>query len=134
MIVTNVDTSSRQKKTKIEYKVDAGTDSSLMPLNVFEILFPIATVEQLIKHKDKSVMLCTYNKTCIPQLGVCSVNIKHKNKQKLCRFFVVPVGSPALLGMPDIEALVILSMSAAQQNQTTRKDQEWAKHARQDLC
>ena len=30
-------------------------------------------------------------------------NNKAKNGNKLCRFFLVPEGSPALLGMSDIE-------------------------------
>ena len=34
-----------------------------MPLDVFKILFPNATIEQLAKHKDKKVILYTYNKS-----------------------------------------------------------------------
>ena len=33
-----------------------------------------------------------------------------KNKYKLCTFFVVPVGGPALLGMPDIVIFDIQSV------------------------
>ena len=33
-----------------------------------------------------------------------------KTRYKLCRFFVVPGGGPALLGMPDIKILGILSV------------------------
>ena len=46
-----------------------------------------------------------YNKTTIPQLGILSVTINHKNKHKFHKFFVVPGNGLALLSMPDIEAL-----------------------------
>ena len=51
-----------------------------------------------------------YNKTSITQLGTCKVTIEHKNNTKRCHFFVVPGNSQALLGMPDIDALQILTI------------------------
>ena len=48
--------------------------------------------------------------TSIPQLGICNLTIKHKYKQKLHRFFVVPGNGPAILGMLEIEVQGILSM------------------------
>ena len=35
----------------------------------------------------------------------------HKGKQKICKFFVVPGSSPALLGMLDIENLGLLTIN-----------------------
>ena len=55
-----METSSRHKGTEIEYKVDTGNDINLMPVTTFKSLFPRATVEQLAKFKDKSVILHTY--------------------------------------------------------------------------
>ena len=63
---------------------------------------------KLANYKDKKVILHTYNKSSIPQLGVYRVNIMHKDKQKPCRFFAVPGGQPLLLGMPDVEKLELL--------------------------
>ena len=38
------------------------------------------------------------------ELEVCSmIIIRHKKKENLCRFFVVPRGSHVLLGMSDIQ-------------------------------
>ena len=42
-------------------------------------------------------------------MEICSVTLRDKNKANLCRIFVVPGGDSALLGMPDIEILGILS-------------------------
>ena len=39
-IVTKLDTSSTQKRAKKDYKIDTGSDGSLIPLNIFKILFP----------------------------------------------------------------------------------------------
>ena len=35
----------------------------------------------------------------------------HKDKQKPCKFFVVPGEGPSLLGMPDVETLELLSVN-----------------------
>ena len=51
-----------------------------------------------------------YNNLNIEQLGVCSVNLRHKDKVVRFRFFVVKGDSPALLGTADIELLGILKI------------------------
>ena len=47
----------------------------------------------------------TYNNLNTNQLGVCAVNMRHKDKVARCRITVVPGDSPALLDMPDMELL-----------------------------
>ena len=42
---------------------------------------------------------------------MCYLTLKHKEKQKVCRFFVVPQNSPALLDMPDTETLGVLTIA-----------------------
>ena len=56
-------------------------------------------------YKNKKTILCAYNNSCILQLSICQVTIMHTDKQKPCRFLVVPVGWSALLGMPGVEML-----------------------------
>ena len=66
----------------------------------------------------------------IPQLGICSVIVNHKNKQKLCRIFVVPGNIPVLLGMSDIELLDVLTNNCntidvqASYNQIRKKQED----------
>ena len=67
-----------------------------MSLVIFKISFHRPTMEQLAKHKDKGFILQTHNKSKIMQLGEHYVRRIHKNKDMLCRFFVVPGGCPAL--------------------------------------
>ena len=49
-----------------------------MLINMFKTLFPRISITDLIKYTDTKVVLCTYNNSCIPQLGVCKVSIIHK--------------------------------------------------------
>ena len=62
-IITKSETSSRHKRAKMKNKVDTVSDVNLMPIGIFKVLFLKATMEQLGKHKDKRVILCTYSKT-----------------------------------------------------------------------
>ena len=48
-------------------------------------------------NKNKSIVLKSHSKPILPQLGIGNVAINHKNKQKLCRYFVGPRTSLALL-------------------------------------
>ena len=63
-----------------------------MHLHLYKKLFPRETKEQLAATKDIKIKLETYNRTAITQLGICKVKIEHTNKQKMCKFFVVPEG------------------------------------------
>ena len=50
------------------------------------------------------------------QLRACSITRRYKNKDKLCIFFVVTWGGPALLEIPDIMILGILNMRCNTEN------------------
>ena len=80
-----------------------------MPLHIFKKLFPGVTNEQLAETINKHILLKTYNKTTITQLGMCKVMIEHENNRKRCQFFVVAGNGHALLGMPDTDALQIIN-------------------------
>ena len=81
------------------YQIDTDSDGNIIPIHVFRILFPKAIKEQLVDTKNRIIALKTYNKTIIPQLGICNVMINNKNKQMFCRHFVVPGNVQVLLGM-----------------------------------
>ena len=46
-IIAKLERGNRQKRANIEYKVDMGSDGNLLPLGVFKILFPKATLEYI---------------------------------------------------------------------------------------
>ena len=84
-----------------------------MPITIFKNLFPRATMEKLLKHKDISVISDIYNKTSMPQLGVYIITIKHKDKQGLYILFLVLGNNPALLGIAGIELLDIIHVKCS---------------------
>ena len=82
-----------------------------MPEYTFKKVLLETTNEQLAPTKNKYVILKTYNKTTVTQLGICTILIEHKYNKKKCRFFVVPGNGQVLLGMPDTDALNIINMN-----------------------
>ena len=70
----------------IKYKIDMGNDCNIMPTYLFKKLFPEVTNEQLVATVNKCILLEMYNKTTITQLGICKVNIEHKNIKKHVNF------------------------------------------------
>ena len=70
-----------QNSMTIPYKIDMGSDSNIMPIDIFETLFPGVTNEQLAATVNKCIMLKMYNKTTITQLRTCKVRKirKHVN-------------------------------------------------------
>ena len=92
---------------KNSLSVDTKSDSNIMPWHIFKKLFPGVTNVQLVKTINKHIMLKTFNKTNITQLGTCKVMIE----QKKCQFFAVPANGKALLGKPDIDALHIININ-----------------------
>ena len=81
----------------IKYKVDIESHGNLMPLDIFKIFYK-QTMQQLAKDKNKRVIFCDTQQIKIMHLVVCSVTMKHKNKDKLCRSFVNPGGSHRTIG------------------------------------
>ena len=63
----------------------------------------------MLQAKSMNTKLKTYNNTTIRHIGNCYIALTHKEEQKICKFFVVSGGGPALLGMPDIDNLGILT-------------------------
>ena len=70
------------------------------------MLFPETIMVELANYKK--VIISIYN-SCSHQLGICRVIPTHAYKQ--CRFLEFPVEWPALLGMPDVETLEVLSVN-----------------------
>ena len=51
----------------VPYKIDTGSNGNIMPLHMYNKLFPSITNEQLATPKNKNVPLKMYNKTTITQ-------------------------------------------------------------------
>ena len=51
------------------------------------------------------------NNKIIRQSGIYYLTLPHKEKQKVCKFFVEPESDPALLGKPDIQTLGVITIN-----------------------
>ena len=60
---------------------------------------------------------------CTRQPKICKLKLRHNDKEKICKFFVAHNGSPAVLGMQDIDRLGMLSIIAIQ------KTDKWQRKA-----
>ena len=109
ILMENLKMSAGPNNIMIPYKVGTGSDGNMMSLYIYKKKFPKINNEKL--EATKNILLKTYNKTTITQLGSCIVEIEYKNNKKKCRFFVVPRNGQALLGMPDWDVLNIIKMN-----------------------
>ena len=53
LIISKLKTSSSQKGAILKYKVDIGCHGNLMPIDMFQILFPKRTMAELANYKDR---------------------------------------------------------------------------------
>ena len=91
-IETKLKTTSFYSSINILYKLDTGRNNNGLPFCIFKILF--------LKAANKGVR----------QPKICKLKIIHNEKEKKIKFFVVQIGSPAVLGMPDIDKLGLISL------------------------
>ena len=99
-----------QNRSKQVFKIDTGADGNLMPITMFMKLYPKISLEALSKTVDKGITLYTYNNTPIKQYGTCSVKVSFKEKQKICKFYVVE-HAMAILGVSDSEKLGLVKVN-----------------------
>ena len=90
---TKISTTSFYNSLDIRYKLDTGRSTNYILLHLYKRLF----------HK-------TTNK-CTRQPKTCKLKLRHNDKEKICKFFVAHNGSPAVLGMQDIDRLGMLSIN-----------------------
>ena len=76
-------------KSKQVFKIDTGADGSLMPITMFSKLYPKTSLDALHSTIERGITLFAYNKTPIEQYGTCSVKISFKEKQQICKFYMV---------------------------------------------
>ena len=78
-----------QSRSKQVFKIDMGADGNLIPVTMFTKLYPKISLETLAKTIDKGITLYACNNTPIKQYGTYSIKVSFKEKQKICKFYVV---------------------------------------------
>ena len=62
-----------------EYKIDTSSDGNLATIRMLKALYWNTEITHLNKAVDTKIILHAYSNSCIPQLGVCKVNIINKS-------------------------------------------------------
>ena len=83
IITANLKTSSNQVKIIMPYKVDMGSEGTIIPLHIYKKLFSRATKKALVATRNTNLQVKTYNRTTILQMDMCKIKIEHNNKQKM---------------------------------------------------
>ena len=99
-----------QNRSKQMFKIDTGADGNLIPITMFTKLYPKISLEMLAKTIDKGITLFMYNNTPIKQYGTCSVKVSFKEKQQICKFYMVEHNT-AILGVSDSEKLGLVKVN-----------------------
>ena len=107
---TELGRETSQSRSKQVFKIDTGADGNLMPITMFMKLYPKISLEMLAKTIDKGITLFMYNNTPIIQYGTCSVKVSFKEKQQICKFYVVEHNT-ATLGVIDSEKLGLVKVN-----------------------
>ena len=81
------------------FKLESGACGNLLPLKLYEELFPHVTRQIMLRPIDHRVQLLAYNKKEIRQYGVCYLHVKSKNHVKLCKFYVIDSKFNPIIGV-----------------------------------
>ena len=119
---TELGCETNQSKSKQVFKVDMDADGDLMPITMFMKLYQKISLVTLSKTVEKGITLFAYNNTHIKQYGTCSVKVSFKEKQQICKFYVVEHNT-TILGVSDSEKLGLVKVNFDMiQNKTLRFD------------
>ena len=92
-IEAKVSTISFYNSIDIRFKLDTGKSKNYIPFHLYKRLFP------------------KVNNTYIKQQKMCKVKLRYNEQEKICKSFVAHNGSKAVLGMPYIDRLGMLSIN-----------------------
>ena len=92
-IEAEINTTSFYNSLNLRYKLDTGRNNDYIPLHLYKRLFP------------------KVDNTYIRQPETCKLKLRHNEKKKIYKFYVAHNGSPAVLGMQDIDRLGMLSIN-----------------------
>ena len=107
---TELGCETSQSKSRQMFNIDMGADGNLMPITMFMKLYPRISLETLAKTIDKGITLFAYNNTPIKQYGTCSVKVSFKEKQQICKFYMVEHNT-AILGVSNSKKLGLVKVN-----------------------
>jgi len=115
-VFTDITTVIQEKRINaiIRMKIDTGAQGNTLPLRIFQQIWPEKVNEAgfpKMKFKKSETRLTAYNGTRIQHFGAIMLPCYHNNgKPQLAEFYIVNTAGPAILGLPSLRRLKLLTL------------------------
>ena len=86
------------------FKLDSGACANLLPIGIYSKLFTKKDRDLKSTIDHRITLIAATNKE-IPQLGTVNLRVSVPNKEKVCRFYVVPDTCRPIFGLPDLKKM-----------------------------
>ena len=96
---------------KQRFKLDSGACVNLLPMGIYAKMFTKQD-RDLRSTIDHRIKLIAANNEEIPQLGTVNLKVRVPDKEKVCRFYVVPDSCRPIFGLPDLKRMDLVQFKA----------------------
>ena len=100
------------------FKLDSGACANLIPISVYSRLFNKSD-RDLKTTIDHRVKLIAANNKQIRQLGTVNLRVKAEDREKVCKFYIVPDSCRPILGLPDLKRMDLVQFKVPTTSQWT---------------
>ena len=100
------------------FKLDSGACANLIPFSVYSRLFNKSD-RDLKTTVDHRVKLIAANNKKIKQLGTVNLRVKAEDREKVCKFYIVPDSCRPILGLPDLKRMDLVQFKPLHLNGQT---------------
>ena len=91
-------------QVKQRFKLDSGACANLLPIGIYSMMFTKKD-RDLRSTIDHRIKLIAANNEEIPQLGTVNLRVRVPDKEKVCKFYVVPNSCRPIFGLPDLKRM-----------------------------
>ena len=117
---------NRTQRTALKAKVDTGAQGNILPIRIYRRMFPHnLTTEGSPKPgalQEANAVLTAYGGAHINQHGTCIIQCEHDGMQTKATFFATEAQGPAILGLPTLLALKLVTLNCSLQREAVPKD------------
>ena len=92
------------KQVKQRFKLDSGACANLLPIGIYSQMFKKQD-RDLRSTIDQRIKLIAANNEEIPQLGTVNLKVRVPDKERVCKFYVVPNSCRPIFGLPDLKRM-----------------------------
>ena len=105
------------RKSYLTAKVDTGAQGNVLPLRIFAAMFPDSLNSQGTPIRGilqpSPTRLTAYGGSALKQFGICSLRCSFNGRAAVSPFYVTEATGPAIVGLPTLEALRIVTVNCA---------------------